>query len=89
MKDTNNIWLLVGRETDGNNTKNYILMNYNGGTQFVQKRSIVKFCREHEVINVQLSGDNITGRGIAITSLPRYVKQQGFGLQQIGDCSYD
>ena len=28
MKDTNNIWLLVGRETDGNNTKNYILMEW-------------------------------------------------------------
>lgn len=87
MKDTNNIWLLVGRETEGNNIKNYILMDYNGCTQFVQKRSIVKFCREHEVINVQLSGDSITGKGIAITALPRYTKQQGFGLQQVSGMS--
>lgn len=87
MKDANNIWLLVGRETDGNNTKNYILMDYNGCTQFIQKRSIIKFCREHEVVNVQLSGNSITGKGIAITALPRYVKQQGFGLQQVGGMS--
>lgn len=87
MKDTNNIWLLVGRETEGNNIKNYILIDYNGCTQFVQKRSIVKFCREHEVINVQLSGDSITGKGIAITALPRYTKQQGFGLQQVSGMS--
>lgn len=40
MKNTGNIWLLVGRETEGNNIKNYILMDYNGCTQFVQKRSI-------------------------------------------------
>ena len=87
MKNTGNIWLLVGRETEGNNIKNYILMDYNGCTQFVQKRSIAKFCKEHEVINVQLSGDSITGKGIAITALPRYVKQQGFGLQQVSGVS--
>lgn len=28
MKNTGNIWLLVGRETEGNNIKNYILMDY-------------------------------------------------------------
>lgn len=87
MKNTGNIWLLVGRETEGNNIKNYILMDYNGCTQFVQKRSIAKFCKEHEVINVQLSGDSITGKGISITALPRYVKQQEFGLQQVSGVS--
>lgn len=82
-----NMWLLVGRETEGNNIKNYILMDYNGCTQFVQKRSIAKFCKEHDVINVQVCGGNITGKGIAITALPRYVKQQEFGLQQVSGMS--
>lgn len=83
MANTNNIWLLVGRETEGNNVKRYIFMNYNGSKNLVPKKSAIKFCREHEVLNVQISGDNLTGKGIAITALPRYTEQKGLGLQQV------
>lgn len=89
MNQTYDIWLLIGRETEGNSIKNYIFMHYNGNTQFIQKRSVVKFCKEHTVLNVQISGDNIVGKGIAITALPRYTKQQGFGLQQVSGMSQD
>lgn len=64
-------------------------MHYNGNTQFIHKRSAVKFCREHTVLNVQISGDNLTGKGIVITALPRYVKQQGFDLQQVSGIMQD
>lgn len=89
MNQTYDIWLLIGRETEGNSIKNYIFMHYNGNTQFIQKRSVVKFCKEHTVLNVQISGDSIVGKGIAITALPRYTKQQGFGLQQVSGMSQD
>lgn len=89
MNQVYDIWLLIGREAEGNSIKNYIFMHYNGNTQFIQKRSVIKFCKEHTVLNVQISGDNIVGKGIAITALPRYTKQQGFGLQQVSGMSQD
>jgi hypothetical protein len=81
------IWLIVGKEVDGNTIKNYIFMNNSGNTQFVQRRSLEKFMREHEVINAQINGDTIVGRGISLNALPRYIKDNNFGLQQVGGLS--
>jgi hypothetical protein len=82
-----NIWLLVGKVTEGNKVKSYIFMNNNGNTQFIQHRSLDRFYKENTVLNVQVSNGSITGRGIAISNIPRYSNQQGFGLQQIGGMS--
>lgn len=81
------IWLLVGKEVDGNIVKRYMFISENGMTQFVTKRGIPKFCREHNVINVQLSGNSIAGKGISLNGLPKYSNNKEFGLTQIGGIS--
>jgi hypothetical protein len=82
-----NIWLLVGKVTEGNKVKNYIFMNNNGNTQFIQHRSLDKFYRENTILNVQIYKGSVTGKGMSLNNIPRYVNQQGFGLQQVGGMS--
>lgn len=77
------IYLVVARVMDKNSVKGYNILAENGSTTFVTKKSIVKFCKDHSVLNVQISGDNITGKGINLNNIPKIINDKMFGQQQV------
>mgnify|MGYP002517893522 CR=1 FL=1 len=81
------IYLIVGKIVDGNNVKSYIVMSENGNTQLIRKTSILKFCRDNDVLNVNASKNGLTGKGIMLSNIPKYKDTGMFGMQQVGGMS--
>ena len=82
-----NIWLVVGKEVDGNEVKKYMLLSDSGNRQSLTKNQLIRFCKSNEVVNIQTAGDNITGKGISLNSIARYKRSNQFGLDFIGGLS--
>lgn len=81
------IYLIVGKIVDGNNVKSYVVMSENGNTQLVKKASILKFCRDNNVLNVTVSKNSLTGKGIMLSNIPKYKDTGMFGMQQMSGMS--
>lgn len=81
------IYLIVGKIVNGNNVKSYVVMGENGNTQLIRKVSILKFCKDNDVLNVTTSKSGLTGKGIMLSNIPKYKDTGMFGVQQVGGMS--
>ena len=83
------VCLVIGKVAEGNSVKSYVVMNENGSTQLVKRVSIFKFCRDNDVLNVTVSKNSLTGKGVMLSNIPRYKDTGIFGMQQVGGMSQE
>lgn len=83
------VCLVIGKVVEGNSVKSYVVMNENGSTQLVKRVSIFKFCRDNDVLNVTVSKNSLTGKGVMLSNIPKYKDTGIFGMQQVGGMSQE
>lgn len=83
------VCLIIGKVVEGNSVKSYVVMNENGSTQLVKRVSIFKFCRDNDVLNVTVSKNSLTGKGVMLSNIPKYKDTGIFGMQQVGGMSQE
>lgn len=79
------LWLLVGREFDGNYVKHYFVRSNNGACKQLTYKQFVGFANQHNVINAKVSGQGgLKGVGVDLNLIPRYKRVNGQLIQYGG-----
>jgi len=77
-------WLLAGKEMDGNHVKHYLLLSNRGSRKQLTANQLSTFYKSNDILNISVSGTNVSGIGISLNSLPKYKRQNGQLVQYGG-----
>ena len=77
-------WLLAGREMDGSHVKHYLLLSNRGSRKQLTANQLSTFYKSNDILNINVSGNNVSGVGISLNSLPKYKRQNGQLVQYGG-----
>lgn len=77
-------WLLAGKEMDGSHVKHYLLLSNRGSRKQLTANQLSTFYKSNDILNINISGNNVSGVGISLNSLPKYKRQNGQLVQYGG-----